>query len=396
MSAPKTVLILDYNNVPQMLSGHSLIAFLRHLDSSRYRAVVVFNRIGEYSAAASRSAAETIILPHGGGNLLKRTWQYGRLVLSLWLLARRVRPCLIYANNVMAARPAVVLKALTGLPVIVHIRNTGFYPRTAPLALRADQFLTVSRSTAEGTLPPDFQNRATIVYDGIELPEFPVADPDSRLRSRLKLNLPSTGYLVGMAGRLTAQKGQRCFLEMAKRICAQRKDVFFVHAGGVPSSKSREPYEQLLAAESAGLTESNQFRWLPYIEDMATFWSALDVAVVPSAGPEAFSRAVIEAMASGPPVVATHSGGPDEIIEHAETGLLVSMQDASALVRAVMQLLNDAELRGRISSNARCAVEERFSAERYAAKIAEVFDHVVLGHMMPGSVSPRRFKRRIK
>jgi len=277
----------------------------------------------------------------------------------------------------MAGRPAILLKALTGLPVIVHIRNTGFFPRTAPLVLRADQFLTVSRATAKGTLPPGAQDRTVVVYDGIELSEYPFGNSDLRRSSRMKLNLPTGGYVVGMAGRLAAQKGQRCFLEMAKCICARRTDVFFVHAGGVPSPQSRDTYEKFLATESAGLTRSNRFKWLPYMEEMPTFWSALDLAVVPSARPEAFSRAVIEAMASGVPVVATRSGGPEEIIEGSEAGLLVPMQDADALTRAVTQLLNDGALRARLSGHARAAVEERFSAERYVANIADVFDRIV-------------------
>lgn len=380
MSTPSTVLIIDYNTVPQMLSGHSLITLLRHLDSSRYRAVVVFNRAGEYSAATSKLAVKTIILAHGGGSLVKRAWQYGCLAPKLWSLARRVKPCLIYANNVMAARPAVLLKALTSLPVIVHIRNVGLFPRTSPFVRHADHFLAVSGATANGTLPPKMQTRTSIVYDGLALSDYPVVDANLRRQFRRSVGLPLDGYVVGMGARFTPQKGQTYFLEMAKRISAQRGDVFFVHAGGMPRPESRDPYEQSLIAQSAGMIACGRFRWLPHIEDMTTFWSALDVATVPSAGPEALSRAAIEAMASGVPVVATCSGGPDEIIEHSDTGLLVPMRDAGALARAVTQLLCDSGLRARISRNAHSAVKERFSAERYAAKIADIFDRVALSY----------------
>jgi len=138
---PHTILIIEYANVKTMLSGHSLLAQLDHMDPSRYKAVVIFNRACDLAYAVAQRGHETMIIPHGGGNFFKRAWQYGKLPFILFSLTKRVKPALIHANNVMAGRDAMVLKILTGLPVVIQIRNIGLPPRTAPFVLRADMAL---------------------------------------------------------------------------------------------------------------------------------------------------------------------------------------------------------------------------------------------------------------
>jgi glycosyltransferase involved in cell wall biosynthesis len=374
---PRTVLIFDYNNIPTMLSGHSLLALLDHMDPSRYNAVVVFNRPCDAERAVVQRGIETAIIQYGGGNPLLRIWQYGRLPFALWLFLRKIKPALIHANSDIAGRPAIALKFLTGLPVIVHIRNIGLTSRTAPFVLRADHFAAVSNAAAEGTLPHRVLSRTTVVGDGVELADLPVDRPSAQAAARRTLGLPLDCLIVGMAARLSEQKGQRYYIEAARQIIAQRSDVVFIHAGKVPSAHSTSLYERELAILTDGLGAAGKFRWFDYISPIAVFWAAVDIAVLSASGPEAFSRVILEAMAMQRPVISTFSGGPQEIIEISSTGRLVPPGDSKALSGEILTLLSDPDARLRMGASARARVERLFSADLYADKIMELYDKVL-------------------
>lgn len=377
MPAPRTVLILDYNNVPTMLSGHSLLALLDHMDPSRYNAVVVFNRLCDAEQAVAQRGIQTVIIPYGGGSPLLRLWQYGRLPLALWSVLRRVKPAIIHANSDIAGRPAIALKCLTGSPVIVHIRNIGLTIRTAPFVLRADHFASVSIAARERSLPCNLLSRATIVWDGLDLSDYPVDGSMKQTAARRALGLPVDCLVVGMAARLSEQKGQRYFIKAAKEIAAMRSDVVFVHAGKVPNPHSDSAYERELGASSADICAAGRFRWLGYISPIADLWAAVDIAVLPACGPEAFGRVILEAMAMQRPVVSTFSGGPEEIIQDTETGRLVPQRDSGALTTAIAELLADPEERQRMGALARMVVEHFFSADLYARRIMDLYDNVL-------------------
>lgn len=373
----KMVLIIQYNVGPEMLSAYSLLALLDHLDRLRYGAVVVFNRSCDAERAVAQRGIDTFIFQHGGGHMLRRIWEYGKLPLMLWNLARRVRPSIIHADNVMAGRPAVVLSLLTGLPVIVHLRNIGLFRRTSSFIFRADHFAAMSKATVEGTLPSVLQSRATVVWDGLELADYHIDDPMLKAKARNMLGLPQDKFIIGMIARLSEQKGQRYYVEAAKNLTAVRSDVLFVHAGKSPRPDSTDAYERELAKASRDMCASGCFRWFDYIDETKVLWAAVDIAVLPACGPEAFGRVVIEAMAMERPVIATMVGGPEEIIESGSSGLLIPPGDSQALTESIDELLNDGAKAKRIGKSGRQRVEGLFSAELYAERIMAMYDHLL-------------------
>jgi glycosyltransferase involved in cell wall biosynthesis len=95
---------------------------------------------------------------------------------------------------------------------------------------------------------------------------------------------------------------------------------------------------------------------------MPEFWHSVSVAVVPSLY-EPLAGVVLEAMASGIPVVASNVGGFPDMIVEGQSGMLVPPNDAPALARALVRLLTDSDLRSRLAVGARHRAEE-FSLER--------------------------------
>jgi glycosyltransferase involved in cell wall biosynthesis len=93
---------------------------------------------------------------------------------------------------------------------------------------------------------------------------------------------------------------------------------------------------------------------------------------------ESFGRALVEAMACGVPVVATRSGGPEEIIVDAQTGFLVAVADDAVLAERVAQLLDDRALAAEIGSAARAHVRESFSLDATVGGVVISFEHALV------------------
>ena len=106
--------------------------------------------------------------------------------------------------------------------------------------------------------------------------------------------------------------------------------------------------------------------------DPAEIFAALDVYVSASAS-EGFSNVILEAMASGKPVIATDTGGNPEAVVHGETGLLVPVGSPPSIAQAAKQLLRDPLLRRQLGNRGRARVEENFSLSAMALKNEQLY-----------------------
>lgn len=105
-------------------------------------------------------------------------------------------------------------------------------------------------------------------------------------------------------------------------------------------------------------------------------WYRSLFGVLPSVGPEACATVIMEAMASGKGVVATHVGGMPDLLDHGETGLLVPPGDTRALTRAMQTLLDDRTLLARLASNSLAGVG-RLKAGAVVPRIEQVYRDVL-------------------
>jgi glycosyltransferase involved in cell wall biosynthesis len=184
--------------------------------------------------------------------------------------------------------------------------------------------------------------------------------------------------LVGIVCRLDEWKGVDVFIDAAARIAAVRPDVQFVVVGG--AIIGQEAYARSLEAhaEGVGLAGRMHFTgWTYGPADMPEVHRALDIAVLASSEPEPFGLVVVEAMATGVPVVATAQGGPAEIVIEGVTGLLVPPRDPDAMAAAVLSLVDDPAAAARMGAAGRARACERYSAVQYLAGVRAVYDSVL-------------------
>jgi glycosyltransferase involved in cell wall biosynthesis len=116
--------------------------------------------------------------------------------------------------------------------------------------------------------------------------------------------------------------------------------------------------------------------FLGWRDDIPEILRASDIFVLPSLK-EAFGMVVLEAMASGVPVIATASGGVPDIIEDGRTGYLVPPADSSAIHDAILNILRNPQQKADITKAALKRVAEHFNARRMAKETIQAYAHAI-------------------
>jgi glycosyltransferase involved in cell wall biosynthesis len=231
---------------------------------------------------------------------------------------------------------------------------------------RAARVIAVSNAVAEELRKRNIFSgeKIVVIHNGVDVRRF--ADRGVR-RSGDRL-------VIGMIGQILPIKGQTDFVKAAADIVKEHNDVEFVIAGEDRSSDGRNLDE--LKDLIANLKLSDSVKLLGWQSDIAATLRSFDVYVSPSRF-DAFGIAIVEAMASGVPVVATTSAGTLEIIDDGETGLLVPVGDVEKLATAIKQLLNDPALGRRLAEKALDGVQGRFSLNRMVEATEKVYEEAL-------------------
>jgi glycosyltransferase involved in cell wall biosynthesis len=165
--------------------------------------------------------------------------------------------------------------------------------------------------------------------------------------AREELGIPAGARVIGFVGRLTADKGLPELVEAFAQILRAEPDSCLLLVGWFDAA------EDALGLELRARVEGHpQIVCTGYVEDAAPYYRVMDVLVLPS-WREGFPNAVLEAAASGLPVVATSCTGSRDAVVPEITGLLVPPGEVGAIARAVVRILSDDGLRCNMAEAAR-------------------------------------------
>jgi glycosyltransferase involved in cell wall biosynthesis len=192
----------------------------------------------------------------------------------------------------------------------------------------ADRVVCMSQAIADQLDPANVE----VVRETVDPSEFR-ADLAGRFRART--GIPDDAPLAGTVGRLDTWKGFDVLFDAFDAAKARRADLHLVVAGGEVRGK-----EQLAVGLAARAERTPDVHWLGPRADVAELYADLDVFVLPSTEPEPYGIVVVEALASGTPVVVTDAGGAPEIVDHAPpgSGTRVPPGDATALADALVDV----------------------------------------------------------
>jgi glycosyltransferase involved in cell wall biosynthesis len=388
----KTIVYFDHT---ALMSGGeiALLHLIRHLDTERYRPVVVLSEDGPLHAKLVEAGVEThiLLLDESVGDTRKdslglRSLLKPRAILSVlryaWRLARflKVRKAeLLHTNSLKSDVIGGIAGRLAHVPVIWHLRDriaTDYLPAPAVTGFRwlarllPNCILTNSYATLLALEPRADRSRAivkagrlwttlVVVHDGI-----PAIDAD--------ISAPSVSApLIGLVGRLSPWKGQHIFLEAAAIVHSQFPEARFQIIGSAMFGE--EEYEAKVRAlcETLGLSDCVEFTG--FRKDVPALIGKLDVLVHASTIGEPFGQVVVEGMIAGKPVVATNGGGVPEIVQDGVTGWLAPMGESAPMAEAILRLLRDPECAARMGAAGRQRVLDHFTIDLTARRVEAVY-----------------------
>lgn len=196
------------------------------------------------------------------------------------------------------------------------------------------------------------------IYNGVDIARFQSNLTPQEARSRL--GIPPDSRVVSIVAALRPDKAHHVFLQAARKVVDALPGTHFLIIGDGP----QRPFLENLSAE---LKLDRQVHFLGFQRQLGDILVGVDIDCLSSyPQQETLSVAAIEAMSAGVPIICTDVGFMNEIVIPGETGFLVPVDDPAALAEKLILLLDDPELRKRMSGNARRMVEEQLSVEQMA------------------------------
>lgn len=357
---------------------NGVVNLINHIPENRFRHVVIcLAGYSDFRLRIRRSDVQLFALNKPSGK------NFG-VHVHLWRLLNQLRPDIVHTRN-LAALESLLPAALAGVPVRVHsehgwdMGNLNGGNRRHRLLRRllrplAHHYIALSRHLEAYLLEqiavaPD---RIAQIYNGVDAALFHPA-PSGRLL------LPCPGFdgpgrfVIGTVGRMQAVKDQltlvRAFIRLLHTVPDARQVLRLAIVGDGPLR------EQALALLRQA--EALDLAWLPgEREDIPALMRGFDLFVLPSLA-EGISNTILEAMASGLPVVATDVGGNPELVQSGHTGRLVPPADPECMADAIRAYLGDREVCTKHGRSARVTVERRFSMEAMVAGYMDVYDRML-------------------
>ena len=345
---------------------------------------------------AERGTRTTVVMPDEPGNAVERLRAAGVEVIQLPLHRLRAiadpmlqaRFLMAMPGEVMALRRlirersidvvqvgglvnphAAIAARLEGVAVVWQLLDT-----RAPMMLRrllmpwvrvlADVVMTTGVGVARvhpGAM--DLGSRLVPFYPPVDTSVFR-PDPDRRAVARAELRIPPGSLLVATVANLTPQKGLEHFIAVADEIHASRPNVRFAILGSAMETQgSYEITIRRMVQESGAGRAGALFIFDPGLR-VSELLPAVDLFLLTSVPrSEGVATTVLEAMATGIPVVSTDVGAMSEVVADGVTGRIVDPLDDSAMVGASAALLDDAGGRARMAAEARRRATELYDVE---------------------------------
>jgi glycosyltransferase involved in cell wall biosynthesis len=325
----------------------------------------------------------------------------GRAAESLFIrtgvspyLERRLRglhPAILHAHTGVSGAHALPLARRLGVPLIVTfhgydatandaeldrwpLRGRIFMKRREAMKRECARVIAVSGFIRDLLLAKEWPaERVVVHYMGVDTELFrpdPAAAP-----------LSERDPIVFYAGRLIEKKGLEYLIDAMTVVAARIPEAQVVIAGLGERLKAlqRRAAEARVNVRFVGrVTPSEVREWMA----RAQLYCLPSVRASDGDG-EGLPTALVEAMSSGLPVVATTHAGVPEAVRHGETGLLAAERDVAALAEHLIALLGDPALRERLGAAGRAHVLERFDHRRQAARLAAIYDAVLAERAKP-------------
>jgi glycosyltransferase involved in cell wall biosynthesis len=354
---------------------------LKGLDKSKFEAIAVLPNDGELNLKLQQLGIKTYIL--------ELRWWLFRLeefrdscledrVEALVELIKNEQIDLVVTNTVVIVEGALAARIcqVPHLWYVHEILSTDQVLR--PFLCLIDLFALVDNLSAkvvvvskavERDLKQFYDSRKIeVLYTGLDIEQI---EPSQRSDQKMeKFGVGEDVPVVTFVGFLSQRKGVLTLVDAMPLVLKQFPKTRFVIAG--PDAEASEEFKS--RSQAYGIAENISI--LGFRQDARAIIASSDLFVLPSVS-DPLPVVVLEAMALGVPVVATRSGGSEEMVVDGETGLLVPINDPVALAIAINNLLSNPQKLPEMGERSRQRTSEVFSHRAYIQRFEQIFRETV-------------------
>lgn len=294
-----------------------------------------------------------------------------RALWDLAAIARRLDIDILHLAGMKSILLGRIAARLAGCRAVIHLHDTQTLGRWLGFAQRR-----LARWTHAALAVSDPVRRLAIdefgidpacaetLHNGVSLDEFAAVPADARNAIRREFDIDADAPVVGIVGRLSAEKGHLALLAAWSKLRSAVPRAVLLVVGDGPLRAECEA-----VAARCGITDSVRFAGQRV--DVPALLAAMDLAVVPSTR-EGFGYTAVEASAAGVPVVAFRVGGLPEVVADGVSGILVEPGDLDAVVEAMTRVLTDARLAARLGEGGR-RMAGRFSIDAHVRRLHALY-----------------------
>jgi glycosyltransferase involved in cell wall biosynthesis len=290
---------------------------------------------------------------------------------------RAERVDLVHCSDLQAAYNGGLASRLARIPAICHIRSrySSLSRRDQLLLAPISHFVFVSQETRKRFSLPVRSSRATVVYDGLDVPVV-ASDPAAGQAFRKEFQIDASAPVIGTLARVAEVKDYFTLARAVKRLVASRPDAVVLIVGDNESTPNYRKHYATVRSFIADLGLTKNFVFTGHRTDIHHALSAMDVFVL-STHLEGLPLVLIEAAAHCLPIVATDVDGVPEIITHGETGLLAPHLDDAILARHLLHYLDDTDDARRLGLAAKARLLQHFNERQFAAGMKQVYSKMI-------------------
>jgi len=293
----------------------------------------------------------------------------GFFALATLRALKRINPDVVHAQGVYYSVAAYLFKRLREKPYIIYFRGTGLYmPHYIVKTILKLSVINAAEVLAltehmRTTIEAKYKRDAIVIPNGVDTSRFSRL---SKKAARAELNIKEGEQVVIFVGSLISVKGVEYLVEAKNTAIQHFPEARLLLVG---DGEGRQKLEALVT--KLNLEKGVSFVGKVAYERVPGYLVASDLFVLPSLS-EGFPNVVLEAMAAGLPVVTTNVRGLPEIVKDGENGFVVEPQNPRQLVEKIALLLDNNELRQKISANNKRKAEQ-YSWEAVVDRLEKVY-----------------------
>lgn len=366
-----------------LMSGVQKVSLdeLMHLDRLRYEPIVICKKEGEFTENLKKIGVRVHLIPE-----LEREISPIRDIKALLALRNflvKERPDIVHSHSSKTGILGRVAAYISGVPLIVHTVHGFSFPGESRMLIRVifkflermvgkitDQLIVLNKEDA--TIARDALkvplDRLVLLPNGVDIATY--APVNQSERNALRLGMFGVNgaehVLIGMVGRLWYQKNPHCFVRAAVQVLNRTKNASFFLIG---DGEFRDDLEKIITESGHG----GMIRILGWRSDISEILKAIDIVVLPSRW-EGMPLAILEAMSTAVPVVASDIPGNNHLISDGVDGLLFPSNDSDALATAMLELIDNVDKRSCFSVQARQKILHGFTLEERIKKLTLIYE----------------------